>query len=108
MQDLPEGCSGASRQLSSPHLWGGPAVAASASSRPHNTGCPFQFGSCQVLFERFSSVPLATLSDADRKVCRRNIEPYMQALPYAVSSVPLAQSGHGYSHSSNAGGILSS
>lgn len=65
----------------------------SGSSRlvsPTYAGCPFQFGSCQVLFKCFSGVPLVTLADADRNVCGRNIELYIQPLNYTVSTVPLA------------------
>lgn len=57
---------------------------------PTYAGCPFQFGSCQVLFECFSSVPLVTLADADRSVWGRNIELYIQPLNHTVSTVPLA------------------
>lgn len=75
---------------------------------PTCTSCPFQFGSCQVLFKCFSSIPLVTFSDADHNVCRRYIELYIQPRNYTMNTVPLAHEMHGYSYFSNADVIFSS
>lgn len=59
VQVSPEGCSSATG-ASCPHTFRGTRDSNSLLVSPTDAGCPFHFGSCQVLLKCFSNVPLVT------------------------------------------------